>query len=131
MVFTTLFQNKIIFSTGFWLPFYKSMLKWTKNTRKMNSLKRYEAPCTSTATKNYGVFPAPTRDYFYCQKPKNLLEIIIFIFIVVFNKFGFTMLWEKGLPGLPDLFWGKAPFIISKRANYPIFEIKKSRFLTV
>ena len=44
-------------------------------------------PWTSTLTKNSGVFPAPTRDYINCQKPKNFFEeTILFIIIIVFKK---------------------------------------------
>ena len=35
---------------------------------------------------------------FIAKNLRELIKIIISIFIVVFNKFGFTMLWEEGLP---------------------------------
>ena len=68
------FISKLNTFYRFLASFYKSMLKRTENTRKMNSFKRYEAPCKSTSTKIFGVFPATTRDCFYCQKPKNFFE---------------------------------------------------------
>ena len=65
------FKTKNNFFNRFLDSFYKNRLKRTDKARKMNSFKKYGAPCTSTFTKNYWVFLAPPRAYFYCQKPKN------------------------------------------------------------